>query len=590
MTTRTILRFSAWVVLAVGCVWPRAAAEERLPESDALMQALVAELDRALQLQMEDLERPYFVQFNVDDSIIYTLSAAHGALTAAERDRSRTLYSQIRVGGPELDNTNFVESGGFRFAGGDDEGGQASLPIDDDYLALRQAIWRAADARYKQAVETLTKKRAYMKDKNIVDRPADFSAAPTIEKLEPTAVLRFDQAQWESHLARITAAFKQYTQVQDASARLIAAAGNSYIVNSEGTRLRTGESAVLLLLSATVQAEDGMRLSGSRSYAGRTTDELPAPDAIVRDVEGLVAELTAAMQAPIIEHYAGPVLFDDVAAAQVFRALLAEGLLGKPDPVGEQRRGPQPGESLENKLGTRILPKSYQVWDDPTVDRFGQEPLLGHYCYDDEGVPARRVDLVRDGKLEGLCLSRAPTKKLSGSTGHARRAPGSDEAEPAVGCLFIKDNEAVSADELKAALIAAAKDAGLEYGIRVKSLRAADISSSRVDLLSFVVRIQRGGQMTGLGDPVVAYKVYVADGREEPFRGCAFGPLDVTALKKLLAAGDTPKVYNYLGIGLEGASPPATIVAPPVLFEEVELSKIEQEFDQPPLLAAPRAR
>ena len=120
---------------------------------------------------------------------------------------------------------------------------------------------------------------------------------------------------------------------------------------------------------------------------------------------------------------------------------------GAPDPVGEQRRALPGAENLESKLGTRILPKTFQVWDDPTGEKVGDILLLGHYRYDDEGVQAVRVTLVKDGKLESLCTSRAPTKKLSSSNGHARRAGGGGTPEAAIGCLFIKDDAGVPAAE-----------------------------------------------------------------------------------------------------------------------------------------------
>ena len=587
MQTQQVRGWIVLGVLALSSVGPALALDEKLPDSEVLMRALADEMTRSLKLQMEDLEKPYFVEYDVEDNVVYQLTADYGSITGSQRGRSREFRSRVRVGSPELDNTHFIESEGLFLGGGGSA--QASLPIDDDYVAIRQAIWRVTDDDYKNAVETLTRKRAYMKDKNIVDRPNDFSPAPSVQKVEPTAELRFDQAGWEENLKQISAHFKKYAQVQESGARLFAGAGNAYVVNSEGTRLRTGDALALLIVTAAVQADDGMKLSASRSYTGHSTDDLPPVAKIIGDVDELVAELTAAMKAPIVEQYSGPVLFDDRAAAQLFRGLLAGGLVGKPDPVGEQRRAQQGAENLETKLGTRILPKSFQVWDDPTAAKFGQDILLGHYRCDDEAVPAARVDLVKDGKLEELCLSRAPTKKLSGSNGHARRAPSGGAPEPAIGCLFIRDDAGVPAAELKKKLIEAAKDAGLEYGVRIKGLRSTDATSGRADLLSLFMRMQRGNA-GALGDPAVAYKVYVADGHEEPFRGCEFGPVEVAALKKIIAAGDTPQVYNYMGLGMGGATPPASIIAPPVLFEELELSKIQQEYDKPPLLAAPLFR
>ncbi len=484
-----------------------------------------------------------------------------------------------------------MDSGGFFGFGG--AYGDASLPLDDDYVALRQAIWRAADDGYKHAVETLTKKRAYLRDKHIADRPNDFSPAPAVQHIDPTAVFRFDEALWEDNLRRISGRFKQCEPVQESGARLLVAAGNRYVVNSEGTRLRVADRGALLVISAAVQADDGMRIADSRTFAGDTADDFPPLEKLLAEVDNLVATLTQALQAPVIEHYTGPVLFEGVAAAQVFQSLLSEGVAGRPDPVGEQRRMSPSTEKLEARLGTRILPKTFQVWDDPTVHKHADAVLLGHYRYDDEGVAAARVDIVKDGRLENLCLSRAPTKKLSGSNGHGRRAPGGSAPQAAAACLFIDDANAVPNAELKDALIAAAKDAGLEYGVRVRSLHSLSLASQPSDMMSLVMRFQHGGFMqspSGLSDPVVAHKVYVADGREEPLRGCEFGPADVSHLRRIAAAGDTPFVYNYIGVGLGGATPPTTIVAPPVLFEELQLSKVEQEHDKRPILKAPLFR
>ena len=150
-----------------------ASAVEVLPDSKELMRALVDEVTRSTTLQMEDLEKPYFIQYTVDDVIGYHIIAGYGDLITSERDRSRDYYRRVRVGGYELDNTNFSDDRGgfFMFFGGGTGGGEASLPLDEDYTAIRQAIWWATDQDYKDAVETLTKKKAYMKDKNLLDRP-----------------------------------------------------------------------------------------------------------------------------------------------------------------------------------------------------------------------------------------------------------------------------------------------------------------------------------------------------------------------------------------------------------------------------------
>ncbi len=583
--TAFVFAFSMCAVVVAPPAW----ADDVLPESNVVMRALADELARSMDLRMEDLEKPYFIQYTVEDTIGYQLAASYGALTYSDRKRSRDFYSQVRAGNYELDNTNFSGDQGFFFRGRGGGGGRATLPIEEDYQAIRQAIWWATDGDYKEAVETLTKKRAYMRDKNIADRPHDFSKAEVVEHTEPGAKLSFDKPTWEENLRALSARFKKYDQIQDSQVQLLVAAANTYIANSEGTRLRKADLGVLLTITAEVQAEDGMRISDSLTYAGPTTADLPPLDGIRGDIDEMVGRLTKVRSAPILEQYTGPVLFDARASAPMFKVMLARGVAGRVDPVGTQRRSFQGADNLEKKIGQRILPRSFRVFDDPSVERFNDKHLFGHYSYDDEGVKGGKVDVVVKGELRDMVMSRVPTKKLSGTNGHARRVLGGGAPQTTIGTLFIEDGEGISDAELKARLIEMAKDEGLEYGLRIASLRSLGFGSTRADIHSFFTSMQRG-RKSQLGDPIYAYKVYVDDGHEELVRGCEFGALKVRDLKDIVAAGHDRTVCNYIDLTLGGASPAASIVAPPVLFEELELAKIEQEHDKLPILKTPATR
>lgn len=173
------------ICLLIGPLQQVCAAEP--PAEDVLLQALSDELKRSLSLQLEDLDKPYFIQFSVEDSVTYRIVATYGALVSSDCDRTRTLQSLVRVGSPALDNSNFTGRGGFGARRG--LMATAELPTDDDYRALRHAIWLAVDAQYKDAVETLTQKRAYLRDRTIEDRPPDFTPAEAITALDLRAFL-----------------------------------------------------------------------------------------------------------------------------------------------------------------------------------------------------------------------------------------------------------------------------------------------------------------------------------------------------------------------------------------------------------------
>jgi hypothetical protein len=203
------------------------------------------------------------------------------------------------------------------------------------------------------------------------------------------------------------------------------------------------------------------------------------------------------------------------------------------------------------------------------------------------------VDIIEGGTLKDMLTTRTPTSDFSESNGHARSG-GLGRAQPAIGCLFVEAEDGVTNEELKKALIDAAAEQHLEYGLRIVSIEGAGGGLARA-----VAALRGGGRggaggggpggfggaASNLGDPVAVYKVYL-DGREELVRGCEFGSLEVSALKDILAAGNQPTIYNTGSPAGGGAS----VIAPAVLFEEVELFAIEEERPTLPIVAAPHQR
>jgi len=537
--------------IAAVTVGGRGALAEDVPSgNDVVMRALGDELDRSVkELVLSDLSRPYFIQLNAQDRQMYTQSAAYGGLQRSNESHSRTIGVRVRVGAYELDNTNFRR--GFGQAG--------NLPLDDDYSALRHAVWLLLDQDYKQAVETYTQKLAYLKDKTVEERPDDFSPASAVSAVEPPGKIDFDRKGWETNLQRLSERFKQHPKIQDANVSLFAGAVTEWIVNTEGTRLRAADTGIHIQITAELQAEDGMPLSDSRTYLGERVDQLPPMDKMLADIDEMCTKLVDLAAAPRLEQYTGPVLFEPRASASVFESLLGDRLCARPTPLG----GGSEDNSFEKKIGLRILPRSFQVYDDPGPKAFETTVLAGAYRYDDEAVPVSHVSLVEKGILKTLVAGRAPTKKVKQSTGHGR-GPGFGDPRATIGCLYISADDGLSAEELKQELIQTARDEGLEFGLRVAAIE--------------------DGQSGSLGDPIYAYKVNVADGGEELVRGMQFRPVEPQSMKRILAAGKDRRAYN----SVSGIS--ASVIAPAVVFEELELTKPEGEFDKLPILQSPATR
>jgi TldD protein len=567
------------LILVAGLLFGRAflAFSAETPENTVL-KAIDDELARSMTLRLEGLDPPYFIQYEVADSTTHRVSASYGALLRSDQTRSRTLLSQLRVGSDALDNSNF---GGGRSG----LGASTSLPTDDDYRAIRHAIWRATDSQFKDALEILTRKRAYLKDRNLEDRPPDFAkAAPTVA-VKDRANLSFDRAVWEEYVRRISVRARDFTHIQNAEVDLVTGLANRYLINSEGSRLRDGQTETLLRITLEGQGEDGQWLSDHLSYFAPAPEQLPPANEVLTDLNRLGDRLGRAIRAPVLDDYAGPVLFDGLAATQLFRQLLGSGIIGQPDPVGSPRRSAQGGDDFDNRVGKRILPQTFQIYDDPRTAKYENSFLAGHYLIDDEGVSAQRVNIVVDGKLEGMVMSRTPTRRFAQSNGHGRRG-GTDTPRSALGCLYVESTKSLNPEDLKKELLAAADGEGLKFGLRVTGLQSRTGGVGRGGGPAGRFRRGGGGAARVVGDPIYVFKVYVADGHEEPVRGCEFTSLDVQSLRKILAAGKVRTVQN----NVIGATPSSSIIAPAVLVGEVELSRIKLEGERKPILDGPLIR
>jgi hypothetical protein len=528
------------------------AAEDPLVQDemarDVVLRAMVQELERSVSgLTIEGLERPYFIEYAAQDALSAGIDAEWGSIVRKQVMPSRVLRVDVRVGSYTLDNTNFMGSGSDsgRFGG-------ASMPTEDDCTAIRQAIWWATDREYKDVVEQLERKKAFMASKVIDDKPEDFShETPVVDfEIRLTPEVPIDQL---VELAKASSVvFKDFPEIQEATVSIRLGAGNQYLVNSEGTRLRTQGTVCQISASASVQTDDGMKLSDDTSAYVLEWKDLPTGAAFGAQCRALAERLVRVRNAPRLkESYTGPVLFSPQAGTQVFARTFGRRFAGGQRPVGSR---PDP-DDFEKRIDKRILPRSVEVIDDPTQKTIAGVQAVGHYRFDDEGVPPRPVQLVEGGRLKTLVMSRNPSKLFKQSTGHAQ---GFYNPSSGAACLVMRATDAANAETMKKEFREACEDEGLAFGIRIDSLMGAN--------------------------PLEMYKVY-PDGREELVRGGEAPNIDLRAFKRILAVGDEPYVLNYAS-----SQAAMTIAAPALLFEELDINPIDRDFDKPPYLPAPLAR
>ena len=288
------------------------------------MKAMRDELDRSMKkLQLENLEKPYFIAYKVTDTEGRGANASFGGLTNSYDNRSRALSVEVRVGDYKLDNKNFFSysfggNGVVRFAG------YTPLPLDDNYDELRRQIWLATDAAYKKALEDIAKKRAALENRNRTEDIPDFSKETPAKLSESTPDVKLSRTEAENMARELSAAFRKAPAVFESSVGVNTSTALVRYVNTEGTSYSSQRVRTAITVSASTQANDGQTLSQSFTAHGQSMSELPFEGGSIdadSESEHDARELRAA---PIAERYAGPVLFEGEAAARLFGSAIRE--------------------------------------------------------------------------------------------------------------------------------------------------------------------------------------------------------------------------------------------------------------------------
>jgi TldD protein len=604
-------RIAAFVILAAMTATfapTRAqAGSQGSPDNDQTLRAMRDEMTRSrtrLELKIPGTGqpvRPYYIEYRLLDLEVKEVVAQFGTLLTSRHTRNRYMDVAARVGSYKLDSSNFIGDESFRgFIGS-----QGSVGIDRDYDSLRQDLWIATDQAFKEAVETYSRKQAYLSSLARQSEIDDFSKAEPIQNIEPPVTPDWTNRNWEQEARDASATLRIFPEIYESRATYFLVYATEYLMTSEGTEIRTNRTFAAVESGMSTLASDGMPLNHLYSaYAPRPAD-LPNVDAVRKGLNVAGSELMALRAAQPAQDYTGPVLFEARAAAPLLAQVLGPAMNGSRPPVAfqpvvEQLMGNLGGKSdWTGRLGARVLPPSVSVIDDPGVKDLHGAPLIGSYSVDDEGVRAQKVSVVESGTLKELLMSRRPGSDSNQSNGHGRAGFLLD-AKPTMSNLFFKSTETLSPAELKKKFLDACRAEKLQYCLIVREMDNPSLSLLHQEDFSALLASYGGGAGTGDRLPLLVYKVYPEDGREEVIRGARIIGVNTRALRNVAGIGNDDFVYNYMqssdagfagtALGAFGSAQsglPASVVAPSLLFEELEVRGARGEPKRLPLLPAP---
>lgn len=565
-------------------------------QDDVPLRAMTDELARSVsQLQLERMEKPYFIAYRVDDVDAAVISAVLGSLVTVRPERVRLISVEVRVGGYAFDNRNYFSTrnfGGMEFA----RGGQG--PLDDSYQEIRRQLWLATDAQYKKALEDLSAKRAALQSRQRSDDVPDFSReTPDIVtgRVETTGARR---TELEALARELSAVFRSTPGIHRSSVKIEIRDVHTRYVNSEGSSFTRSSPSVKVQVDAETRSADGLPISDSMVLRGRVAADLPPRGALLARAGEMAARILELRSASSVERYNGPVLFEGTAAAEIFGQRFASGLVALRQPVSDDPRfdifyGQMMvqlgGASFVDKIGGRVLPEFLNVDDVPLQRDYRGVPLLGGQSVDDDGVRTRETRLVDHGTLKTLLATRVPVRAVRRSTG-SRRVWG-----PAPSNLLVSSQKSVASAELRKELLRRARSRGLDFGIIVRRVGGGDATASLVRMAA------RMAAQTQVGSSAMAevYKVY-EDGREELLRGMELAEMSPAAFKDIVAVGDTSAVFTgeftsgvgaslFLGAPSGASASIMSCVVPSLLLEEVSLVRSQGPFPTAFVSASPLA-
>src|SRR5437762_2309175 len=136
--SRRIANLFAAGLLSASLLMPHGATAQATradAEKDPVLKAMLDELDRSMaHLQLTGFEKPYFIEYRVEEVQDFATRASYGAAEGSQHSHARIARISVRVGDYKTDNSGPRGDGALQLTA-----------IDDDPIALRSSLWTGTD-------------------------------------------------------------------------------------------------------------------------------------------------------------------------------------------------------------------------------------------------------------------------------------------------------------------------------------------------------------------------------------------------------------------------------------------------------------
>ncbi len=594
------------VILALFCF------SETRAGDNLLMEAMKEEVARGMDgLILDRMLPPGYISYHIADAQVLHVKASLGGIIKSQHQPMRRFANRVLVMQDGVSNENYLDREnlfGTRFSNN-------SLPLGGTKDDIRRALWLATDQNYKSVLSTRESKLSAMSQQSLsreeLELP-DFLPAEPAKITIPYMPMHINSHAIEQLARELSAVFADYGSIQSSEVNVYVYDGQIFYHNSDGAEARYPFQVVALMVTASTQNEKGEVLQDHFLHFANTLADLPAEAVLLEETRAVADHLDLLIRAePFSEPYTGPVLFEGQAAAEAFAQVFfgsIDGLVSVRKPIiGDEQIMRFAADrvrenSLEARLGRRIISRDLNISALPRLETFGNTKLTGSFFVDAEGLSSvESLTLVEDGMLMKLLSSRTPSLHVQETNAHARLALSRGAVQRVVAPGVIKmtadEDEAVTMDAIRELLLREAEDEGLEYAYIVrKAVSPVARFGGAQSGIVIMGMPQQGGD--DFSKTIEVYRVYVVDGREEPVSLAEVKGLNIRAFRRLLGASTDMQVYNTMFTPANAqlftwqfeltGTPVSYILPQALLFEELDIvSESQQMIRRPPVVGNP---
>jgi hypothetical protein len=276
----------------------------------------------------------------------------------------------------------------------------------------------------------------------------------------------------------------------------------------------------------------------------------------------LQSSLIELKNAPVLEDYRGPVLFDKSAAGTFLEQVLLK-------PLSQMKNTENQRSELFKVYKKRIFPHFISVIDTPNLAKFLGQELFGFYTYDQEGNKAQTVQLIDRGILSDFYEGQEAISDKPTGNGHFKYG------QPWFGVVKMSSEKPFSPKDQIQKLLELATSENNNFALVVDRFEIPEAFELLKHPLTVAISEKSSGSEAGalyFPVPVALYRIDVNAQVKTRVRSSRFNPIDLKTLRSISSLGSQYFVVEPKSTG--------TILTPSILLELLDLTQMKQKWPE----------